>query len=39
LIDQGLYHLALPLASLMEHIAADITRSKVLTAKARLLKA
>jgi len=39
LIDQGLYHKALPLAALMEYIASDITRSKVLTVKARLLKA
>jgi len=39
LIDQGLFHKALPLAALMEYIAADVTRSKILTVKARLLKA
>jgi hypothetical protein len=39
LIDQGLFHKALPLAALMEYIAADVARSKVLTVKARLLKA
>lgn len=39
LIDQGLFHKAVPLAALMEYIACEITRSKVLTVKARLLKA
>jgi hypothetical protein len=39
LIDSELYDKALPLASLMEYIAYDISRSKVLTIKARLLKA
>ena len=39
LIDQGLFHKALPLAALMEYIAADVARSKVLAVKARLLKA
>jgi hypothetical protein len=39
LIDQGLFDKALPLAALMEFIAGDVTRSKVLTVKARLLKA
>ena len=39
LIDQGLFHKALPLAALMEYIASDVARSKVLTVKARLLKA
>jgi len=39
LLDQGLFHKALPLAALMEYIASDVARSKVLTVKARLLKA
>ena len=38
LIDSDLHEKALPLASLMEYIACDITKSKVLTVKARLLK-
>ncbi len=39
LIDADLFEKAIPLATLMEYIASDITRSKVLTVKARLLKA
>lgn len=39
LIDADLFEKALPLASLMEYIASDITKSRVLTVKARLLKA
>jgi len=39
LIDEQLYHKALPLAALMEYVARDVTRSKILTVKARLLKA
>ncbi len=39
LIDADLFEKALPLASLMEYIASDIARSKVLTVKARLMKA
>jgi len=39
LIDECLFHKALPLAALMEYVASDITRSKILTVKARLLKA
>jgi hypothetical protein len=39
LLDAELYDKALPLASLMEYIASEISRSKVLTVKARLLKA
>jgi hypothetical protein len=38
-MDAELYEKALPLASLMEYIASEISRSKVLTVKARLLKA
>jgi hypothetical protein len=38
-MDAELYDKALPLASLMEYIASEISRSKVLTVKARLLKA
>ena len=39
LLDFGLFHQALPLAALMEYISGEVTRSKVLTVKARLLKA
>lgn len=39
LIDADLFDKALPLASLMEYIANDIAKSRVLTVKARLLKA
>lgn len=39
LVDEGLYHKALPLATLMEFVASEVTRSKILTVKARLLKA
>ncbi len=39
LIDAEMYDRALPIAGLMEYIAVEITRSKVLTIKARLLKA
>lgn len=39
LLDADLHDKALPLASLMEYIAYDITKSKVLTVKARALKA
>jgi hypothetical protein len=39
LIDQSLFHQSLPLAALMEYLAKNVTRSKVLTVKARLLKA
>lgn len=39
LIDQSLFHKALPLAALMEYLAKDVTHSKVLTVKARLIKA
>jgi hypothetical protein len=34
-----LFEKALPLASLMEYIASEVTKSKVLTIKARILKA
>jgi hypothetical protein len=39
LIDADLFDKALPLACLMEYIALDITKSKILTVKARILKA
>jgi hypothetical protein len=39
LIDKSLFHTALPMAALMEYMASDVTRSKVLTVKARLIKA
>jgi hypothetical protein len=39
LLDANLPDKALPLASLMEFIASDISRSKILTVKARILKA
>lgn len=39
LVDLCLFHKALPLAALMEYLARDVTRSKVLTVKARLVKA
>ena len=39
LMDADLHEKSLPLSSLMEYVASDITRSKVLTVKARLLKA
>ena len=39
MIDADLFEKALPLASLMEYIANDISKSRVLTVKARLLKA
>lgn len=39
LIDADLFEKALPLASLMEYVANEIAKSKVLTIKARLLKA
>lgn len=39
LIDADLHDKALPLASLMEYIAYDIAKSRVLTVKARALKA
>jgi hypothetical protein len=39
LIDSDLHDKALPLASLMEYIAFDTVKSKVLTVKARTLKA
>ncbi len=38
LIDSELYDKVLPLASLMEYIACDIVKSKVLTVKARIFK-
>ena len=38
LIYRDLHEKALPLASLMEYFSCDITKSKVLTVKARLLK-
>lgn len=38
LIDADLFEKALPLASLMEYVANEIAKSKVLTIKARLLK-
>lgn len=37
LIDQEMFAKALPLTALMDYVAADVTRSKVLTVKARLL--
>jgi hypothetical protein len=39
LIDSDMFEKALPVASLLEYLSSDICRSKVLTAKARLLKA
>ena len=39
LIDDDLFDKALPLAALMEYTASDITRSKILTVKARLMRA
>ena len=39
LVDEGLFHKALPLAALMEFVASEVTRSKILTVKARLIKA
>jgi hypothetical protein len=39
LMDAELYDKALPIASLMEYLSNDITRSKQLTVKSRLLKA
>jgi hypothetical protein len=39
LIDADLFEKALPLSSLMEYIASDISKSKILIVKARLLKA
>ena len=39
LVDADLHDKALPLASLMEYISTDIVRSRMLTMKARLLKA
>jgi hypothetical protein len=39
LMDSDLHDKAIPLASLMEYVAFDIARSRVLTVKARLLKA
>lgn len=38
LIDQEMYAKSLPLTALMDYIAADITRSKVLVVKARVLR-
>jgi len=38
LIDSDLFEKALPLLSLMEYLASDIVKSKVLTLKARILK-
>ena len=38
LIDADLFEKAVPLACLMEYMAVEITKSKVLTVKARLLK-
>lgn len=38
LIDESLFERVLPLAALMEYLACDITRSKLLTLKARILK-
>ncbi len=38
-MDSDLHDKAIPLASLMEYVAFDIARSRVLTVKARLLKA
>ena len=38
LIDADLFDKALPLASLMEYMAHEISKSRVLTVKARLLK-
>jgi len=37
-MDSDLFEKALPLASLMEYIACDIAKSKVLTVKSRLFK-
>jgi hypothetical protein len=34
-----MFEKAIPIASLMEYVAKDITRSKILTTKARLYKA
>lgn len=39
LIDDDLFEKALPLAALMEYLASEITRSKILTVKARLMRA
>lgn len=38
MIDEGLIEKVLPLASLMEYVACDIVRSKILTLKARILR-
>jgi hypothetical protein len=38
-MDAELYDKTLPLASLMDYIASEISRSMFLTVKARLLKA
>ena len=38
MIDEGLFEKVLPLASLMEYLACDIVRSKLLTLKARILR-
>ena len=38
LIDSDLYDKALPLAALMEYLACDVVKSKVLTVKARVFK-
>jgi hypothetical protein len=35
----SLFEKALPLAALMEHLASDVTRSQILTVKARLIRA
>jgi hypothetical protein len=34
----SLFEKALPLAALMEYLAADVTRSQILTVKARLMR-
>ena len=39
MIDSELFDKALPLLTLMEYLASDISKSKVLTIKARIMKA
>ena len=39
LVDSEMYEKAMPMASVMEYIASEVTRSKVLTVKARVTKA
>ena len=39
MIDLDQYHQALPICALMEYVAQDVTKSKVLVTKARIIKA